>query len=87
MIFLRKNKFIKIEQLLDAETISHFNRGITAIVYRINTEIRPLEETLKKHNFRHVIEPFDAGEISFHSGWLFDRAGANNSGSLSSQSG
>jgi ectoine hydroxylase-related dioxygenase (phytanoyl-CoA dioxygenase family) len=24
-----------------------------------------------------IIEPFDAGEISFHSGWVFHRAGAN----------
>jgi ectoine hydroxylase-related dioxygenase (phytanoyl-CoA dioxygenase family) len=27
-----------------------------------------------------VIEPFDAGEISFHSGWIFHRAGANTTG-------
>ena len=31
---------------------------------------------LIKHHL-HVIEPFDAGEISFHSGWVFHRAGAN----------
>ena len=41
-----------------------------------------LEEILKKHNFTHVVEPFDVGEISFHSGWLFHRAGANNSGTM-----
>jgi hypothetical protein len=28
-------------------------------------------------DFQHVIEPFDLGEISFHSGWVFHRAGAN----------
>ena len=28
-------------------------------------------------DFRHVIEPFDLGEVSFHSGWIFHRAGAN----------
>jgi hypothetical protein len=28
-------------------------------------------------DFKHVIEPFDLGEISFHSGWVFHRAGAN----------
>ena len=28
-------------------------------------------------DFKHIIEPFDAGEISFHSGWVFHRAGAN----------
>jgi hypothetical protein len=32
---------------------------------------------LKVTDFKHVIEPFDAGEISFHSGWVFHRAGAN----------
>lgn len=26
-----------------------------------------------------MIEPFDVGEISFHSGWVFHRAGANSS--------
>ena len=24
-----------------------------------------------------IIEPFDIGEVSFHSGWVFHRAGAN----------
>ena len=28
-------------------------------------------------DFPHVTEPFDIGEISFHSGWVFHRAGAN----------
>jgi hypothetical protein len=28
-------------------------------------------------NFQHVIEAFDLGEVSFHSGWVFHRAGAN----------
>lgn len=32
---------------------------------------------LRVTDFEHVIEPFDAGEISFHSGWVFHRAGAN----------
>ena len=27
---------------------------------------------------KHVIEPFDLGEVSFHSGWLFHRAAPNN---------
>jgi ectoine hydroxylase-related dioxygenase (phytanoyl-CoA dioxygenase family) len=37
-----------------------------------------LNETLDKEGFKHVIEPFEIGEVSFHSGWLFHRAGANN---------
>lgn len=37
-----------------------------------------IEKRLKVTDFEHIIEPFDAGEISFHSGWVFHRAGANN---------
>ena len=36
-----------------------------------------IEKRLRVTDFEHVIEPFDAGEISFHSGWVFHRAGAN----------
>lgn len=36
-----------------------------------------IQQRLKVTDFKHVIEPFDAGEISFHSGWVFHRAGAN----------
>jgi ectoine hydroxylase-related dioxygenase (phytanoyl-CoA dioxygenase family) len=36
-----------------------------------------IEQRLKVTDFAHVIEPFDPGEISFHSGWVFHRAGAN----------
>ena len=36
-----------------------------------------IEKRLKVTDYKHVIEPFDAGEISFHSGWVFHRAGAN----------
>ncbi|MEM7657586.1 MAG: phytanoyl-CoA dioxygenase family protein [Bacteroidota bacterium] len=32
---------------------------------------------LKVTDFAHVIEPFELGEVSFHSGWVFHRAGAN----------
>ena len=36
-----------------------------------------IQQKLKITDYKHVIEPFDAGEISFHSGWVFHRAGAN----------
>ena len=36
-----------------------------------------IEKRLKVTDFKHVIAPFDVGEISFHSGWVFHRAGAN----------
>lgn len=36
-----------------------------------------LTQKLRVTDFPHVVEAFDAGEISFHSGWVFHRAGAN----------
>jgi ectoine hydroxylase-related dioxygenase (phytanoyl-CoA dioxygenase family) len=36
-----------------------------------------IQERLRVTDFKHVIEAFDLGEISFHSGWVFHRAGAN----------
>jgi ectoine hydroxylase-related dioxygenase (phytanoyl-CoA dioxygenase family) len=36
-----------------------------------------IAERLRVTDFKHVIEPFDLGEVSFHSGWVFHRAGAN----------
>jgi ectoine hydroxylase-related dioxygenase (phytanoyl-CoA dioxygenase family) len=36
-----------------------------------------IQQKLRVTDFKHVIEPFDSGEISFHSGWVFHRAGAN----------
>ena len=37
-----------------------------------------IERQLRVTDFEHVIEPFDLGEVSFHSGWVFHSAGANN---------
>lgn len=36
-----------------------------------------IQQKLRVTDFAHVVEPFDMGEISFHSGWVFHRAGAN----------
>jgi len=36
-----------------------------------------IQQKLRVTDFKHVIEAFDSGEISFHSGWVFHRAGAN----------
>jgi ectoine hydroxylase-related dioxygenase (phytanoyl-CoA dioxygenase family) len=41
-----------------------------------------LRETLVREGFEHVIEPFEIGEVSFHRGWLFHRAGANNTNKM-----
>jgi ectoine hydroxylase-related dioxygenase (phytanoyl-CoA dioxygenase family) len=36
-----------------------------------------IQQRLRVTDFKHVIEAFDVGEVSFHSGWVFHRAGAN----------
>lgn len=36
-----------------------------------------LRKTLESEGYHHIAEPFDAGEISFHLGWLFHRAAPN----------
>lgn len=41
-----------------------------------------IEQRLRVTDFAHVIEPFDLGEVSFHSGWVFHRAGANQTNSM-----
>lgn len=41
-----------------------------------------IERQLRVTDFEHVIEPFDLGEVSFHSGWVFHRAGANNTNQM-----
>ena len=38
---------------------------------------KQIQNRLRVTDFDHIIEPFDIGEISFHSGWIFHRAGAN----------
>jgi ectoine hydroxylase-related dioxygenase (phytanoyl-CoA dioxygenase family) len=41
-----------------------------------------IQKRLKVTDFKHVVEPFEAGEMSFHSGWVFHRAGANNTNQM-----
>ena len=38
---------------------------------------KAIQNRLRVTDFKHIIEPFDVGEVSFHSGWVFHRAGAN----------
>ena len=59
-----------------------FSAGSHRIVEGRNLEIsdeseQQIEQKLRVTDFKHVIEAFDIGEISFHSGWVFHRAGAN----------
>ena len=41
-----------------------------------------IAQKLRVNHFEHIIEPFDLGEVSFHSGWIFHRAGANTSNKM-----
>ncbi len=41
-----------------------------------------IQNKLRVTDFKHVIEAFDVGEVSFHSGWIFHRAGANTTDSM-----
>ncbi len=41
-----------------------------------------IQQRLRVTDFRHVVEAFDLGEVSFHSGWIFHRAGANSTKSM-----
>lgn len=59
-----------------------FSAGSQAIVEGRELEIgdqseEVLQKKLRVTDFQHIIEPFDVGEVSFHSGWVFHRAGAN----------
>jgi len=36
-----------------------------------------LEQLLQTSQYPHIVEPFALGEVSFHSGWLYHRAGPN----------
>jgi len=36
-----------------------------------------IQRKLTLRDFKQVIEPFDVGEVSFHMGWVFHRAGPN----------
>jgi ectoine hydroxylase-related dioxygenase (phytanoyl-CoA dioxygenase family) len=59
-----------------------FSAGSHKIVEGRDLEIgdeseKVIQQKLRVTNFNHVIEAFDLGEVSFHSGWVFHRAGAN----------
>lgn len=41
---------------------------------------RMIQAALKERNFPYVEEPFDLGEVSYHYGWTFHRAGPNTTG-------
>ena len=64
-----------------------FSAGSQNIIKGRNLSIsdkseRTIGKHLKINDFDHIIEPFDVGEVSFHSGWIFHRAGANSTNKM-----
>ena len=64
-----------------------FSAGSHSIVEGRELEIgdeseEVIQKKLRVTDFKHVIEAFDIGEISFHSGWIFHRAGANSTNEM-----
>lgn len=62
-----------------------FSAGSHAVVDHRDLKISDESEAKIAHRLRvtdfpHIVEPFDLGEVSFHSGWTFHRAGANTTG-------
>jgi len=41
-----------------------------------------IDEALREGGFNVFAEPFEVGEVSFHTGWLYHRAGANTSNKM-----
>ncbi len=41
---------------------------------------RVIQEAMDKGRYQYVEEPFDLGEVSYHYGWTYHRAGPNTSG-------
>lgn len=41
-----------------------------------------LQDQLKSKGYPHIVEAFDLGEVSFHKGWLYHRAGPNKSNQM-----
>lgn len=41
-----------------------------------------LEQLLRQKGFPHVIEPYALGEVSFHTGWTYHRAGPNQTNAM-----
>jgi ectoine hydroxylase-related dioxygenase (phytanoyl-CoA dioxygenase family) len=43
---------------------------------------REIQKRLTLRDFEQVVEPFDIGEVSFHMGWVFHRAGPNKTNTI-----
>lgn len=41
-----------------------------------------IQKKLTLNDFKKIVEPFDIGEVSFHNGWVFHRAGGNQTNTM-----
>jgi len=69
---------LELGPLSFAASSQRFKQGRTVGEISDESE-RELARMLREKNFELVEEPFDLGEVSFHYGWTFHRAGANSS--------
>lgn len=70
---------VEMGPLAFAAKSQRFKQGRTVSEISDESE-RELARMLRERNFELVEEPFDLGEVSFHYGWTFHRAGNNTSG-------
>ena len=61
---------------LEFSSQSHTLKGGRDIAISDKSE-HVISDKLSSGEFDHVVESFDLGEVSFHAGWLFHRAGPN----------
>lgn len=61
---------------LEFSAKSYLLQGGRELKISDNSE-RVISKKLRLNDFEQVVESFDLGEVSFHSGWVFHRAGAN----------
>lgn len=68
---------MELGPLAFAKGSHHFEMG-REIGISDESEAR-IGRSMKEHNYPLIDEPFDLGEVSFHYGWTFHRAGPNTS--------
>jgi ectoine hydroxylase-related dioxygenase (phytanoyl-CoA dioxygenase family) len=61
-----------------AEKSQHMEFGRDLVIS--DKSEQQLQDALKREGFKILDEPFDLGEVSFHMGWTYHRAGPNTSG-------
>ena len=81
VIFQKEVKPVLSESRLVLDAINRvYERVRQDVMSEISDESeRSLRKALESGRFREVNEPFEVGEVSFHSGWTFHHTGANTS--------